>query len=167
MDVAPLSVTSSGTLVAVKTKRAQRIQTPSITLPFRDGEGRVYTADVWREDILEWHPAAELPSQFYLVLDFGQEEAIATNEIEASMDGIIQGEFVYFLTGRVQLDLQPIKIESPADWDLETGEGLGPPVARFADLPSELIGDQPGADPAVARPMVGWTPHPVSPRRGG
>ena len=149
----------------MKTKRAQRIQSPSITLPFRDPDGRVFNAEVWREDILEWHPDERLPSQFYLVLDFGEEEAIATNEIEASMDGIIQGEYVYFLTGRVQLDLQPIKIESPADWDLATGEGLGPPVARFADLPSEEIGDRPGADPRVARPMVGWTPHPVSPRR--
>lgn len=149
------------------TKRAQRIQSPSITLPFRAPDGRVFLADVWREDILEWHPDERLDPQFYLVLDFGVEEAIAMGpeyEFDAGT-GVVQGEFIYAETGRIQLDLQPIKINSPDEWNIETGEGLGPPVARFADAPSDMIGDAPGDEPTVGRPMAGWVPHPVSPRR--
>lgn len=150
----------------MKTKRAQRIQSPSITLPFRDPDtGAVSNSDVWREDILEWQADPRYPAQFYLVLDFGVEEAIATNEIDMTEDGIRQGEFHYYRTGRIQLDLQPVDIQSPDEWDLETGQGLGPPVARFADMPDEHLGDLPGTTPGAGRPMVGWRVHPVSARR--
>lgn len=148
-----------------KTKRAERIQAPSVTLPFRDPDGRVFNAEVWREDILEWCPDPNRSSEFYLVLDFGIEYAIAMKSDPPDEHGIVQGDFIYKETGRVQLDLQPIKIDSPDEWDLDTGEGLGPPVARFADVPSERIGDRPNVDPVVGRPMAGWVPHPVSPRR--
>jgi hypothetical protein len=149
----------------VKTKRAQRIQAPSVTLPFRDPEtGAVSTAEVWREDIMEWQADPRHPSQFYLVLDFGIEETISTRGFR-NVDGRVEGEFVYVETGRVQLDMQPIDIASPDEWDMETGQGLGPPVARFADVPSDEIGDPPGSTPGAGRPMVGWRVHPVSARR--
>lgn len=140
---------------SVPTKRSERLQSPSILLPFRSPAGVISTSEVWREDILRWHPDERLPPQWYLVLDFGVEQrAVSRN-----------GELVYEDTGRVQLDLQPLAITSLADWDPETGEGLGPPVARFADVPTDELGDVPEDEPRVGRPMVGWTPHPVSPRR--
>lgn len=152
--------------MSTPTKRAQRIQSPSINLPFRDPDGRIFVADIWREDILEWKPDPRMPSQFYLVLDFGVEEAIAMESDGIPDDrGVIVGQFVYSETGRIQLDLQPIKIDAPEEWDITTGEGLGPPVARFADVPTDELGDLPGAEPTVGRPMAGWVPHPVSPRR--
>jgi hypothetical protein len=137
-----------------------------VNLPFRDPDtGAVESFDVWREDILEWQADPRQPAQFYLVLDFGVEEAIAFNEHEAGDDGYRSGEFIYYRTGRIQLDLQPIDIQTPDEWNMETGEGLGPPVARFADLPDEHLGDLPGTTPGAGRPMVGWRVHPVSARR--
>jgi len=136
--------------------RAERIQSPAINLPFRSPEGSIRTAEVWREDILEWQPNARFPSQWYLVLDFGTEQEIVLLDGEA---------YTYMDTGRVQLDLQPLKIDTLADWDPDTGEGLGPPVVRWADVPTDELGDRPGDEPTVGRPMVGWTRHPVSSRR--
>ena len=159
----------SGRIVAVDkpTKRAERIQSPSVTLSFRHpGDGHIFNADVWREDILEWQPDARFPPQFYLVLDFGTEESVVMKtEAPRPEDGVNVGENIYAETGRIQLDLQPIKIESPDEWNMETGEGLGPPVSRFADIPTDELGDEPGSEPLAGRPMVGWVPHPVSPRR--
>ena len=148
------------------TKRAERIQSPSVNLPFRHPDGHIFTADVWREDILEWQPDERYPPQFYLVLDFGTEESVVMQtDVPDLTTGVIVGEFLYSPTGRIQLDLQPIKIDSPDEWNIETGEGLGPPVQRFVDQPTDALGDEPGSEPAVGRPMVGWVPHPVSPRR--
>lgn len=145
----------------IPTKRAERVQSPSVTLPFRSPEGSITNVDVWREDILEWKPDARFPSQWYLVLDFGTEqEAITTINVIGTNTGVDHVD-----TGRIQLDLQPLKIDTLADWDPETGEGLGPPVVRFADVPTDEIGDMVGDEPTVGRPMVGWIPHPVSPRR--
>ena len=141
-------------------KRAERIQSPAISLPFRSPEGSISNADVWREDILEWRPDARFPAQWYLVIDFGVEQSLTV--IESADQG---GTVAYLDTGRVQLDLQPLKIESLDEWDPKVSEGLGPPVARFADVPTDELGDLPGDEPRVGRPMVGWTAHPVSPRR--
>lgn len=136
--------------------RAERIQSPAINLPFRSPEGSIQNADVWREDILEWRPDARFASQWYLVLDFGTEEELVLPEAS---------EAYYMPTGRVQLDLQPLKIDALDDWDPDTGEGLGPPVVRWADVPTDELGDRPGDEPTAGRPMVGWTRHPVSSRR--
>ena len=138
-------------------KRSERIQSRAINLPFRSPEGSIRTADVWREDILEWRPDTRFASQWYLVLDFGTEQEAVTIAGAA--------EITYMDTGRVQLDLQPLKIDTLADWDPDTGEGLGPPVARWADVPTDELGDRQGDEPTVGRPMVGWIPHPVSSRR--
>ena len=137
-------------------KRAERIQAPSILLPFRAANGSITNHDVWREDILEWQPDDRFPASWYLVLDFG---------VEQSLTIISQTEFSYIDTGRIQLDLQPLRIDALDEWDPQTTEGLGPPVARFADVPTAELGDLPGDEPRAGRPMVGWTPRPVSPRR--
>lgn len=141
------------------TKRAVRIQSPSIDLPFRTPDGAIIVADVYREDILEWHPDERFPPQWFLVIDFGVEQRLVTDATDA--------EQVYDDTGRVQLDLQPLDIASVDEWDPDTTVGLGPPVARFADVPTEELGDVPTGEPRVGRPMVGWIRHSVSTRRGG
>lgn len=137
------------------TKRAERIQAKHVDLPFRSPDGTITSSAVWREDILEWHPDERFAAQFYLVLDFGREQRFTS---------MVDGEPQYEDTGRIQLDLQPLDISTVADWN-ETTEGLGPPVARFADVPTDEIGDEATAEPTVGRPMVGWIPHQVSPRR--
>lgn len=144
------------------TKRAERIQAPSILLPFKSPEGSITNVEVWREDVLEWKPDARFDSQWYLVLDFGVEQSITITRSPTETE---QGEYTYLDTGRVQLDLQPLAITALEEWNMETGEGLGPPVARFADVPTAELGDLPGDEPRVGRPMTGWIPHPVSARR--
>ena len=139
------------------TKRAERIQTKQVDLPFRSPDGAITTSGVWREDILEWRPDDRFPPTFYLVLDFGREQRFTT---------MLDGEPQYEDTGRIQLDLQPLDIQSLDDWSPES-VGLGPPVARFADMPTDLLGDEVGDEPSAGRPMVGWIPHSVSPRRQG
>lgn len=136
-------------------KRSERIQVPSIQLPFRSDQGSISNVDVWREDILEWVPHPEFPSTFYLVIDFGTEQALTP----------VADTHTYTDTGRVQIDLQPLRIETLSEWDPDHSEGLGPPVSRFVDLPTDLLGDHPGDEPSAGRPMVGWIPHPVSRRR--
>lgn len=137
------------------TKRAERIQSPSVPIPFRDPGGTVRLFEVWREDVLEWRPDERRPSEWYLVLDFGMEQRLAR---------LPDMTAVYEPTGRVQLSLQPLNIPSISDWDPDTSEGLGPPINRFADAVVD-IGDTPGGIPQAGRPMIGWVPHPVSRRR--
>lgn len=148
----------------MQTKRAERIQTAAIDLPFRTPEGQIVVADVWREDILEWHPDDRFPSQWYLVLDFGIEQRWANAAADPNPD-LDPSEWDWENTGRVQLDLQPLAMLRLADWDPANGEGLGPPVHRFADVPTDELGDYASEEPRVGRPMVGWIRHAVSPRR--
>lgn len=137
------------------TKFSARIERESIDLPFRSPDGVIAVADVWREDILEWQTDPAFPPQWFLVIDFGLEQRQVLRD----------GELTYEETGRVQLDLQPLDIKSISEWDPATSEGLAPPVARFADVPTDELGDLPDEEPRVGRPMVGWVRHPVSSRR--
>lgn len=134
------------------TKRSTRIEKPSINLAFRTETRDIVTLDVYREDVLAWRPDSDMDTQHYLVLDFGTEEHA----------GVVDGE--YTPTGRIVLSLQPVEFD-PDTWNLADAVGLGPEVNRFADMPTDLIGDRSDEDPTVGRPLVGWTRHAVSTRR--
>jgi hypothetical protein len=145
------------------TKRATRIEEPSIELTFRTASRDIVRQDIWREDVMEWQPGGGGDMiQFYLVLDFGYEEQITDKRDD-------DGEPVFQRTGRIVLSLQPVEFD-PDTWSLDSAVGLGPAVTRFADIDTDAIGDkasEAGEAPLVGRPLVGWTRHPVSTRREG
>lgn len=119
-----------------RASRIQRLELPSVDLPFR-GDINLTNVAVWREDLLVFEQPG-VPASTYKVLDFGLREQL--------MPGTADSDQEWRATGGIEVEIQRV--------DPDTGEGLAKPTFKGVS-----------GDDGTVIAWSGWQLIPVSPRR--